>query len=120
MLGPFGDESGAEAAAAVVRAGYTACFVASDVLAFGMLRRFKAMGVRVPADIAMVGCEGLPGADYCSPSLTTLTSPSVEAGAAAAALLLTMMAEVPGSETVGRGQEVLPSSLVLRESTAIA
>lgn len=60
MLGPFGDESAAEAAAAVVRVGYTACFVASDVLAFGMLRRFKAMGVRVPGDIAMMGCRGAP------------------------------------------------------------
>lgn len=85
-----------------------------------MLRRFKAAGVRVPADIAMVGCEGLPGAEYCSPSLTTLTLPAMEAGAAAAALLLTMMAEAPGSEVVGRSREMLPARLVLRESTAIA
>jgi LacI family repressor for deo operon, udp, cdd, tsx, nupC, and nupG len=32
------------------------------------------VGVRVPEDVSVVGCDDIFGADFCHPPLTTLTT----------------------------------------------
>lgn len=72
----------------------TAVMAHYDVLAVGVLRAAKDLGLAVPDDISVMGCDDGPmafGAD-----LTTLRQPFRESGAAAARLLLSMI-ERPGT-----------------------
>ena len=76
-VGPFAPRkyAGAAAADAVLHAGATACIAFNDLLAIGMLARFRERGVDVPGDVSLVGCDDIFGADFCNPPLTTLTAP---------------------------------------------
>ncbi|MEV7610934.1 LacI family DNA-binding transcriptional regulator [Microbacterium sp. NPDC089320] len=75
------DEGVAEALAAV-RAGATAVMCASDYRQLAVMRALRSLGLSVPGDVSVTGCDGiLPGADLLG--LTTLRIP-VEAVAAAA------------------------------------
>jgi DNA-binding LacI/PurR family transcriptional regulator len=49
----------------------TAVFCANDVQAIGALHECEEHGVRVPADISLVGFDDLPVAKYVRPQLTT-------------------------------------------------
>jgi LacI family transcriptional regulator len=80
-----------------------------------MLTRLRERGVRVPADISVVGCDDIFGADFCHPPLTTLTAPIERAGQVAVAMLLARLNE--GSATVVRQHVVLPTHLTVRDST---
>ena len=50
----------------------SAVFAASDHLALGLFRAFAENGVRVPADVSVVGFDDIEGADYFYPPLTTI------------------------------------------------
>jgi len=49
----------------------TAVFVYNDVMAAGVIDRFRDMGVKIPGEMAVVGCDNSI-ADYTRPKLTTL------------------------------------------------
>jgi DNA-binding LacI/PurR family transcriptional regulator len=44
----------------------------NDLVALGALRQLKRLGLRVPEDIALVGCDDQFFAPYTDPPLTTL------------------------------------------------
>jgi LacI family transcriptional regulator len=119
-VGPFppGRRSGSAAADAVLNTGATACVVFNDLLAIGMLHRFRERGVRVPGDLSVVGCDDIFGADFCNPPLTTLAAPIEQAGRVAVSLLLSRLDQ--RSPQVLRRAVVLPTHLVIRESTGPA
>ncbi len=50
----------------------TALFVSHDSLALALLPLLKARGVRVPADLALVGYDGIEAGELCSVPLTTI------------------------------------------------
>ncbi len=110
-VGPFppGRGSGTAAADAVLNSGATACVAFNDLLAIGMLTRLRERGVRVPADLSVVGCDDIFGADFCNPPLTTLTAPIEQAGRVAVSLLL-VRPRPPGAAAPapGRGAADLP------------
>jgi DNA-binding LacI/PurR family transcriptional regulator len=108
--------SGSAAADAVINTRATACVVFNDLLAIGMLTRLRERGVRVPADLSIVGCDDIFGADFCYPPLTTLTAPIDRAGRVAVAMLLSRL-DPPVPRTALRRQVVLPTHLTIREST---
>ncbi|WP_269937121.1 LacI family DNA-binding transcriptional regulator [Arthrobacter sp. HY1533] len=116
-LGPFAPRthSGAAAADALVHSGATAGIAFNDLMAIGMLQRLAARGVRVPADISIVGCDDIFGADFCSPPLTTVTAPVEQAGRVAVTMLLSQID--PGLGSLPRNQSVLPTFLTIRDST---
>ncbi len=118
-LGPFPPAmaGGAAAADAALGCDATAVVAHNDLLAIGVLRRFAERGVRVPEDINVVGYDDIFGADFCSPSLTTLAGSFQEAGRAAVDLLLEALD--PHGNNHAR-QVVLPSHLVVRGSTGPA
>ena len=89
-VGPFMPrrESGAAAADDVLNSGASACIAFNDLLAIGMLKRLEERGIRVPDDISIVGCDDIFGADFCHPTLTTLTAPIEQAGQVAVSMLL--------------------------------
>jgi DNA-binding LacI/PurR family transcriptional regulator len=58
----------------------TAVFVASDVVAMGALLAIKQAGLHIPEDIALVGFDDIPLAEYFDPPLTTVRLPAFELG----------------------------------------
>jgi LacI family transcriptional regulator len=93
----------------------TAVLCVNDSVALDVLRGLESAGVRVPAEMSVVGYDDLPFAARLSPSLTTVAQPTYRLGYAAADLLLD---EARGDHT---HREVLfQPSLVARASTAAA
>ncbi|KUH39176.1 MULTISPECIES: LacI family DNA-binding transcriptional regulator [Streptomyces] len=91
----------------------TAVFVCSDAMAPGVYAALAERGLRVPADVSVVGYGDLPGARWALPGLTTVRRP--EAGMAAAAVgLLVRLASGERPD----GALELPTELVVRSSTA--
>ena len=90
----------------------TAVFCYNDMTALGALRAIYGHGLRVPADISLVGFDDLFFASYTQPPLTTVRQPRREMGRMALESLLKLMAgEEPAEIRV-------PAELIVRESTA--
>jgi DNA-binding LacI/PurR family transcriptional regulator len=114
-IGPFPPNrtAGSAAADAVLNSGATACIAYNDLVAIGMLGRFRERGIDVPGRISVVGCDDIFGADFCNPPLTTLTAPIEQVGRVAVSMLLGTLEQRPE----GRNQVVLPTHLTVRAST---
>lgn len=116
-VGPFTPNvaNGGAAADAALRSGATAVVAHNDLLAIGVMRRLAQRGRSVPGDISVVGFDNIFAADLCTPSLTTLGGPHADVGRAAVEILL----EAAGPVRTGAdpAQVVLPTELLLREST---
>lgn len=111
-------EGGALVADAVVTAGVSGVVVFNDLLAFGVLARLAERGVEVPAEVSVVGCDDVFGADLVRPALTTVAVPSERAAYLATDLLLTRL---EGTRTAAAAPPApLPTHLVVRGSTAPA
>ena len=120
-VGPFAPRqyAGAAAADAVLHAGAAACIAFNDLLAIGMLARFRERGVNVPREVSLVGCDDIFGADFCNPPLTTLTAPIEQAGRTAVSMLLSRLDERTATP-VTRQAATLPTHLTVRDSTGPA
>jgi LacI family transcriptional regulator, xylobiose transport system transcriptional regulator len=94
----------------------TAVFAADDLLAFGLYEAAREAGVRIPADLSVVGFDDIEPALWCGPPLTTVRQPLVEMGAAAAELVLALAAGQDPEHT----RLELATELVIRQSTAPA
>jgi LacI family transcriptional regulator len=57
-----------------------ALFCFNDDLAIGAMAALKDLGCRVPEDVAVVGCDGLPETAFLRPRLSTLVTPTEEMG----------------------------------------
>jgi LacI family transcriptional regulator len=66
----------------------TALLVINDLLAIGALRAASDLGLRVPADLSLVGYDDIPLASYLAPRLTTSSKDMVRVGREAVKLLL--------------------------------
>ncbi len=92
----------------------TALYVQNDLMAVGALHAASDRGLRVPADLAVIGCDDIPTAEHTVPTLSTIHMPFAETGARAVRMLLE---EVTGPENDREPQRVLlPVSLVCRQS----
>jgi DNA-binding LacI/PurR family transcriptional regulator len=115
----FGDWSAAGGFAAGVRLAarpeVTAVFAANDDMAIGLMRALTAAGRRVPEDVSVVGVDDVPLAAYVNPPLTTMAQPFE---AIASAGLASLIAAVEDPASAGDTQVLVPTRLVLRESTA--
>ncbi|MFI7451355.1 GH1 family beta-glucosidase [Nonomuraea sp. NPDC049714] len=87
-----------------------AIFASSDELAAGVLRAVAGMGLRVPADLAVVGFGDVAAASWTDPALTTVGVPVAGQAKALARLLLSRLEGRPTTSVV------LPTSLVVRDS----
>lgn len=76
----------------------TAVYCAADFLALGVLNACRALGVRVPEDLSVVGFDDNEWAPYLQPPLTTIRQDRRGIGEGAAELLLTLLSgdSVPG------------------------
>jgi LacI family transcriptional regulator len=91
----------------------TAVFVASDVVALGAIRAIKQAGLRIPQDIAVVGFDNIPMADYYDPPLTTVRIPSYGLGWASGERLVRLVQ----GEAIEQDGMLLESELVIRNSS---
>jgi LacI family transcriptional regulator len=94
---------------------FTALFAANDLMAAGAIRELTGHGLSVPRDVSVIGFDDAPLAEMTSPALTTVRQPVQEMGDTAVSLLL---ARVTGTGGAAGGRHVMPTSLVVRESTA--
>lgn len=91
----------------------TALFVTSDEVVLGVLAALRKRNVSVPGDIAVVGFDDNPFAQYLSPPLTSVRLPFEEMGRQAGKILLDM---ILGKAKPGR-QILLETELRVRDSS---
>jgi LacI family transcriptional regulator/LacI family repressor for deo operon, udp, cdd, tsx, nupC, and nupG len=88
------------------------CF--NDQVALGVHRALQELGLDVPGDVSLVGCDGIGLLDYMPVRLTTIRSPLHDMGAAAASILRT---HIEAGEQPAFEQRRFEPELVVREST---
>ena len=88
--GDWSLESGRHAALALLQSSSPpeAIFAANDVTAIGVLQVARELGLSVPKDLAVMGCDDFSTASLISPALTTIHMPAYEIGQKAAELML--------------------------------
>ncbi len=116
--GDFSLQSGLDAVAPLLRADPrpTAVFCCNDEMAIGAIRGLKMAGLTPPGDMSVAGFDDIDFARFCDPPLTTIAQPMEELGRAAMALLLRIL----NGERPANDLTILPTTLVVRDSTAPA
>lgn len=94
----------------------TAVLCFSDAYAAQCLRAAESLDLGVPEDLSVVGFDDSPLATTVRPGLTTVRQPVADKGRLAVRALLAVM----GGEPVPEERVVLPTELVVRESTGPA
>lgn len=110
------DEAGGHVAAARLLSlspRPTALFAANVRAALGAMAAARRLGLRVPADVSVVGFHDAPFASYLDPALTTVRMPLAEMGRQAADHLLALI----GGSVVDDLMVAMPPELVVRAST---
>jgi DNA-binding LacI/PurR family transcriptional regulator len=113
--GDFSEEGGRRALRSLLERApdLDAVFAASDLMAVGALAELRALGRRVPQDVAVVGFEDSVLARHTNPPLTTVRQPVEEVGRTMAEILLSEIAD----HGARRQQVTLPTELVVRDSS---
>jgi DNA-binding LacI/PurR family transcriptional regulator len=96
----------------------TALLCFSDAIAAGAMRAAQDAGLSVPGDLSVVGFDDSPLARRLRPALTTVRQDANAKGRAAAALLIDALARKRNGAEPEITHLVLPTELVVRESTA--
>ncbi|MBB5190918.1 DNA-binding LacI/PurR family transcriptional regulator [Silvimonas terrae] len=114
-------EAGHEAAHQLLTANpqTTAIFVSNDLPAIGVLQSAADLGLRVPADLSVIGITDINLAHQIRPSLSTVAVPTAEAAEMAVNLLLSL---IKGQPADGARPMLVTSrpQLVARDSTGPA
>lgn len=95
-----------------------AVVAASDGVALGVLRALHEGGVRVPAEIRVVGFDNLAQGAYAVPSLTSVDVPVLDMVRFAFATLVELIEGTRAPDDLA--QKLFPTRLVVRESSAAA
>jgi DNA-binding LacI/PurR family transcriptional regulator len=93
----------------------TALVAATDHIAMRLIERLEAAGVRVPADVSLVGFDGIAIGALSRIALTTVAQPADELARQAVALLFN---RIERGHDAAPEQHRLAPALVLRGSTA--
>lgn len=88
----------------------------NDLVALGVCRALSELGIRVPAEVSVVGYDDLPLSEFVTPSLTTVRVPKREVGRIAAELLHN---EIEGGPGYAPRKVYLQADIVVRGSTAV-
>jgi LacI family transcriptional regulator, galactose operon repressor len=92
---------------------FTAIIAFNDLLAAGVVRAARTLGIDVPGEVSVVGFDDIMLARLLEPALTTVRAPKYEMGARAMELLFEHM-----RSEAHMHWELLSGRLVVRESTA--
>jgi LacI family transcriptional regulator len=91
----------------------TAIVACNDLMAFGAMSAIEDRGLLVGSDIAVVGFDDIPPAEYAHPSLTTVRQPIYEIGQR----LATMLIGIIGGQNEQANRVTLPPTLIIRRSS---
>lgn len=92
----------------------TAVFATNDIIAVGALYRLAQLGIRVPADVSVLGYDNIEITEFTIPPLSTVAQEKRLLGRKAVlALMRAMRTGVPGPINVR-----IPPRLIVRSSTA--
>jgi LacI family transcriptional regulator len=91
----------------------TAVFIASDVVAIGAILAIKEAGLRIPRDMAVVGFDDIPLAEFYDPPLTTIHLPAFGLGWAGGERLIRIIQ----GEGLNDASLLLESKLITRQSS---
>ncbi|MBC3839680.1 LacI family transcriptional regulator [Streptacidiphilus sp. 4-A2] len=83
-----------------------------DVMACGLYQAAAELGLRIPADVSVVGIDNIAVAELLTPPLTTVDLPGEELGRAGIDALAALLRGEPA-----RPQAPLKTSLIIRSST---
>ncbi|TDQ00811.1 LacI family DNA-binding transcriptional regulator [Labedaea rhizosphaerae] len=109
----FTVEGGQAAATELIDDGCTAVVCGSDLMAFGAIRAARGRGLRVPADVSVVGFDDSPLIVFADPPLTTVRQPVEAMGQAAVNALMEALTGNPAPHS----EFVFMPELVVRGST---
>jgi LacI family transcriptional regulator len=116
LFGEYTEASGYEMTSRILAASDipTAIFAGNNFIAFGAIQKLREAGMQIPADMSIVVFDDLPQG-WILPFLTVISQPAYEIGKQAAELMLERLA---GDEPIAPRTIVLPSSLIVRQSSA--
>lgn len=86
-------------------------FILSDMMAIGALEKLSRMGIDVPNEISVIGCDNSPAGEFTNPKLTTIDYNPFETGRSSGELLIDL---IKGGAVRSL---VFPPKIVVREST---
>lgn len=89
-----------------------AVFAAGYYFALGVYKVAAELGLRVGEDLAVLGVDDPPSAEYLSPGLSTVAQPLIEVGRRAVREMMSVI-ETPGEPA----RHTLAPELIVREST---
>jgi LacI family transcriptional regulator len=90
----------------------TAVFACNDLMAIGAICAASERRLKMPRDVAIIGCDDIALASFTNPSLTTVTQPKHEMGALAVKMLVERIEDRNRPPT----KQILPTELVIRDS----
>jgi len=106
------EQSGYDAAIKLIdrQQPFDAVFCASDLIAVGAMKALRERGYTLPEDVAVVGYDDIPLAEFTRPSLTTAHQDTKKAGEVLVDNLIRLIQNKPAEG------ELLPARLVVRKS----
>jgi DNA-binding LacI/PurR family transcriptional regulator len=97
---------------------FSALFAFNDISAIGAIRALREAGLRVPADVSVVGFDDIQSAAYQNPGLTTVRQPLRKMGGLAAE---TLLARIANQRKKNHPKQItVEPELVIRGTTAPA
>lgn len=94
----------------------TAIFAANDDMAAGVIRVADRLGINVPEELSVAGCDDIALAQQVYPALTTIKQPLTEMAEQAVLKLI----ESAGGKNAIEGTAIVPGTLMFRNSTGPA
>ena len=95
--------------------GITAIMASNDKMAIGSMRQLMHRGLKVPHDVSVMGMDDTPNARFSTPGLTTIRHDLFRIGSEAVDGVVAVF-----RKDVESFRQVLPATLVVRESTGPA
>lgn len=92
----------------------TAILATNDLQAYGVYEAARLAGVRIPADLSVIGFDDLPFTQWTGPPMTTIRQPLTRMGATAARMIVALAA----GEVLDQRRVELSTELIVRQSTA--
>jgi GntR family transcriptional regulator of arabinose operon len=90
----------------------SAIFAVNDYVALDVMQAAKAIHLRIPEDLAVVGFDDMEFSAHVNPPLTTIMQPFIDIGLRAGTLLISRIEGI-----VGAPKHIeLPTNLIIRES----
>ena len=94
----------------------TAIFAANDLAAAGVIAKARQLGLQIPRDLSVIGCDDTPMSGYMAPKLTTIKYPFQDVARFAIDNLVKLILGQVG-DNEAPVQLKLPVELIIREST---